>query len=50
MLYHYLPEYSVQQFYSRAQVQLFPSTLAAMGAVAYGQADVYLGMRSMPIT
>lgn len=43
MLYHYLPEYSVQQFYSRAQVQLFPSTLAAMGAVAFGQADVYLG-------
>ncbi|MGH8349857.1 MAG: ATP-binding protein, partial [Pseudomonas sp.] len=43
MLYHYLPEYSVQQFYSKAQVQLFPSTLAAMGAVAFGQADVYLG-------
>jgi two-component system sensor histidine kinase EvgS len=43
MLYHYLPEYSVQQFYSRAQVQLFPSTLAAIGAVAFGQADVYLG-------
>ncbi|WP_085726784.1 transporter substrate-binding domain-containing protein [Pseudomonas sp. R37(2017)] len=43
MLYHYLPEDSVQQFYSRAQVQLFPSTLAAMGAVAFGQADVYLG-------
>ncbi|MFY0728156.1 transporter substrate-binding domain-containing protein [Pseudomonas sp. NFX15] len=43
MLYHYLPEYSVQQFYSKAQVQLFPSTLAAIGAVAFGQADVYLG-------
>ncbi|PNB75027.1 hybrid sensor histidine kinase/response regulator [Pseudomonas sp. GW456-E7] len=43
MLYHYLPEYSVQQFYSKAKVELFPSTLAAMGAVAFGQADVYLG-------
>ncbi|WP_322615352.1 transporter substrate-binding domain-containing protein [Pseudomonas sp. BIC9C] len=43
MQYHYLPEYSVQQFYSKAQVQLFPSTLAAMGAVAFGQADIYLG-------
>ncbi|KAB0494787.1 transporter substrate-binding domain-containing protein [Pseudomonas vancouverensis] len=43
MLYHYLPEDSVKQFYSKAQVELFPSTLAAMGAVAFGQADVYLG-------
>ncbi|MBZ9783229.1 transporter substrate-binding domain-containing protein [Pseudomonas sp. REP124] len=43
MLYHYLPERNVQQFYSQAQVQLFPSTLAAVGAVAFGQADVYLG-------
>ena len=42
-LYHYLPEQSVQQFYPEAQVQLFPSTLAAVGAVAFGQADVYLG-------
>ncbi|MCW8278611.1 transporter substrate-binding domain-containing protein [Pseudomonas sp. PCH199] len=43
MLYHYLPEQSVQQFYPEANVQLFPSTLAAVGAVAFGQADVYLG-------
>lgn len=43
MLYHYLPERSVQQFYPQARVQLFPSTLAAVGAVAFGQADVYLG-------
>jgi two-component system sensor histidine kinase EvgS len=43
MLYHYLPEHSVQRFYPEAQVQLFPSTLAAVGAVAFGQADVYLG-------
>lgn len=43
MLYHYLPEQKVRQFYSQARVQLFPSTLAAVGAVAFGQADVYLG-------
>ncbi|MNH91880.1 Virulence sensor protein BvgS precursor [compost metagenome] len=43
MLYHYLPEQNVQQFYPRAQVELFPSTLGAVGAVAFGQADVYLG-------
>jgi len=43
MLYHYLPERNVQQFYPQARVQLFPSTLAAVGAVAFGQADVYLG-------
>jgi len=42
-LYHYLPEHSVQQFYPDARVQLFPSTLEAMGAVAFGQADAYLG-------
>jgi two-component system sensor histidine kinase EvgS len=43
MLYHYLPEQLVQQFYPEAQVKLFPSTLGAVGAVAFGQADVYLG-------
>ena len=43
MLYHYLPEHSVQQFYPDANVQLYPSTLAAVGAVAFGQADAYLG-------
>ncbi|VVP65152.1 Sensor histidine kinase RcsC [Pseudomonas fluorescens] len=43
MLYHYLPEQNVRQFYPEANVQLFPSTLAAVGAVAFGQADVYLG-------
>ncbi|MNU90178.1 Virulence sensor protein BvgS precursor [compost metagenome] len=43
MLYHYLPEQNVQQFYPQAQVELFPSTLGAVGAVAFGQADVYLG-------
>ncbi|MEJ5061016.1 MULTISPECIES: transporter substrate-binding domain-containing protein [unclassified Pseudomonas] len=43
MLYHYLPEQSVQRFYPQADVRLFPSTLAAVGAVAFGQADFYLG-------
>ncbi|MCX2900000.1 transporter substrate-binding domain-containing protein [Pseudomonas mandelii] len=43
MLYHYLPEKTVQGFYPDAQVQLFPSTLEGVGAVAFGQADVYLG-------
>ncbi|MGE8067523.1 transporter substrate-binding domain-containing protein [Pseudomonas sp. NPDC089569] len=43
MLYHYLPERSVRQFYPQAQVRLFPSTLGAVGAVAFGQADVFLG-------
>jgi len=43
MLYHYLPEQSVQQFYPRADVQLFPSALGAVGAVAFRQADIYLG-------
>ncbi|MDB5994276.1 MAG: hybrid sensor histidine kinase/response regulator [Pseudomonas sp.] len=43
MLYHYLPEQQVQAFYPEAQVQLFPSTLGAVGAVAFRQSDVYLG-------
>ncbi|WP_160109276.1 transporter substrate-binding domain-containing protein [Pseudomonas izuensis] len=43
MVYHYLPEHSVKQFYPETDVQLYPSTLAAVGAVAFGQADVFLG-------
>lgn len=43
MLYHYLPPDAVKAFYPEATVQLFPSTLSAIGAVAFGQADVYLG-------
>ena len=43
MLYHYLPERQVRAFYPKAQIQLFPSTLGAVGAIAFGQADVYLG-------
>lgn len=43
MLYHYLPPKTVEDFYPKANLQLYPSTLSAIGAVAFGQADVYLG-------
>ncbi|MGY2400687.1 transporter substrate-binding domain-containing protein [Pseudomonas sp. SDO5271_S396] len=43
MLYHYMQPDAVQTFYPRAQLQLFASTFEAIGAVAFGQADVYLG-------
>ncbi|MGE8175776.1 transporter substrate-binding domain-containing protein [Pseudomonas fluorescens] len=43
MLYHYLPPSAVEAFYPKASVRLYPSTLSAIGAVAFGQADVYLG-------
>ncbi len=43
MLYHYLPPETVEAFYPKASLQLYPSTLSAIGAVAFGQADVYLG-------
>lgn len=43
MLYHYLPPDRVEAFYPEATLQLYPSTLSAIGAVAFGQADVYLG-------
>jgi len=43
MLYHYLPPEAVQAFYPHVQLKLFASTFEAIGAVAFGQADVYLG-------
>ncbi|WLH92330.1 transporter substrate-binding domain-containing protein [Pseudomonas sp. FP453] len=43
MLYHYMQPNAVQAFYPRAQLQLYGSTHQAIGAVAFGQADVYLG-------
>ena len=43
LLDHYLPPDKVRAFYPRATLQLYPSTLTAIGAVAFGQADVYLG-------
>ncbi|WP_095078852.1 transporter substrate-binding domain-containing protein [Pseudomonas sp. Irchel s3h17] len=43
MVYYYLPPAQVQAFYPKARLQLYPSTLSAIGAVAFGQADVYIG-------
>jgi len=43
MLYHYMQPGAVQAFYPDAQLLLFASTFEAIGAVAFGQADVYLG-------
>jgi len=43
MLYHYMQPDAVQAFYPRAQLLLFGSTFEAIGAVSFGQADVYLG-------
>lgn len=43
MLYHYMQPAAVQAFYPRAHLQLFASTFEAIGAVAFEQADVYLG-------
>ncbi|MFP3547958.1 hypothetical protein SB748_31760, partial [Rhizobium sp. SIMBA_035] len=42
MLDHYLPPQDVKAFYPKAVLQLYPSTLSAIGAVAFGQADAYL--------
>lgn len=43
MLSDYLPIEKVRSFYPAAAVHLYPSTLSAIGAVAYGKADVFLG-------
>ncbi|MFJ7885457.1 transporter substrate-binding domain-containing protein [Pseudomonas sp. NPDC096917] len=43
MLDHYLAPQKVMAFYPKALLQLYPSTLSAIGAVAFGQADAYLG-------
>ncbi|MBW1250626.1 transporter substrate-binding domain-containing protein [Pseudomonas tolaasii] len=43
MFEQYLPAETVQAFYPAARLQLYPSDLAALGAVAFGHADVYLG-------
>ncbi|HGM5582018.1 TPA: transporter substrate-binding domain-containing protein [Pseudomonas putida] len=42
-LYHYLPLEDVHTLYPRAQLKTFSSTSAALNAVAFGQADVFLG-------
>lgn len=43
MVYHYLSLDAVRQFYPNAEFILFPSILNAIGAVALGDADLYLG-------
>ncbi|WP_375538957.1 transporter substrate-binding domain-containing protein [Pseudomonas frederiksbergensis] len=43
MVDDYLPVTSVQAYYPEASVHLYASTLEALGAVAFGQDDVYLG-------
>ncbi len=43
MLYHYMPPDVVEAYYPKAHVELFPSIFEAIGAVAFGRADVYLG-------
>lgn len=43
MLYHYQPPAVVKNLYPGVELQLYASTLGAIGAVAFGQADVYLG-------
>lgn len=43
MLYHYQPPSVVHAAYPESHLQLYASTLGAIGAVAFGQADVYLG-------
>ncbi|WP_336354401.1 transporter substrate-binding domain-containing protein [Pseudomonas granadensis] len=43
MVEDYLPLATVQGFYPQAQVQRYPSAMDALGAVAFGADDVYLG-------
>ncbi|MDR9749996.1 transporter substrate-binding domain-containing protein [Pseudomonas sp. SZMC_28357] len=42
-LNHYLVPADIEAFYPKARLQLYPSTLSAIGAVAFGRADVYIG-------
>lgn len=43
MLDHYLRPETIKAAYPNARLELYPSTLSAMGAVAFGGADAYLG-------
>ncbi|MGB3127232.1 MAG: transporter substrate-binding domain-containing protein [Pseudomonas sp.] len=43
MLYHYMQPDAVQAFYPKATLEPYPSIFEAIGAVAFGRADVYLG-------
>jgi len=43
MVYHYLPLAEVRANYPKAQIQTYPSYQNALNAVAFDQADVFLG-------
>ncbi|WP_080482162.1 transporter substrate-binding domain-containing protein [Pseudomonas syringae] len=43
MVYHYLPESSVATLYPGATLKTYPSFQSAINAVAFNQADVFLG-------
>ncbi|MGH8335078.1 MAG: transporter substrate-binding domain-containing protein, partial [Pseudomonas sp.] len=43
MVDDYLPSQTVEALYPEASMQRYPSALEALGAVAFGQDDVYLG-------
>ena len=43
MVYHYLPPEAISALYPKARLQTFPSFQSAINAVAFNQADVFLG-------
>ena len=43
MVYHYLPPDEVQAIYPKASLKTYPSFQSAINAVAFNQADVFLG-------
>ncbi|MFJ7813865.1 ATP-binding protein [Pseudomonas asiatica] len=43
MLYHYLPRQEVKSAYPKAELLAFGSSSQALSAVAFGQADVFIG-------
>ncbi|MFJ4344053.1 ATP-binding protein [Pseudomonas sp. NPDC089401] len=43
MLYHYLPRQEMRSAYPKAELLAFASSTEALNAVAFGQADVFIG-------
>jgi two-component system sensor histidine kinase EvgS len=43
MVYHYLPLHEIEKLYPKASITAYPSYQNAINAVAFGQADVFLG-------
>lgn len=43
MVYHYLPPAEIQKLYPKAALKTYPSFQSAINAVAFNQADVFLG-------